>query len=132
MPVWFIFSSGSDDFGITQVGFEMLFWGLAGFVDPVAKKKASLGAEPLANLAGVDQHDEFFKDNAIEVKSEIIFSTNGIISERRYNHVLDYYELLLSTEQSDIEVKCDSKAWINCKCWFVLLVSWIIRSGLKL
>ena len=51
----------------------MLFWGLAGFVDPVAKKKASLGAEPLANLAGVDEHDEFFKDNAIEVKSEIFF-----------------------------------------------------------
>ena len=51
----------------------MLFWGLAGFVDPVAEKKASLGAEPLANLAGVDEHDEFFKDNAIEVKSEIIF-----------------------------------------------------------
>ena len=65
----------------------MLFWGLAGFVDPVAKKKTSLGAEPLAHLAGVDEHDEFFKDNAIEVKSEIIFSTNGIIiSERRYNH----------------------------------------------
>ena len=51
----------------------MLFWGLAGFVDPVAKKKASLGAESLANLAGVDEHDEFFKDNAIEVKNEIVF-----------------------------------------------------------
>ena len=50
----------------------MLFWGLAGFVDPVAKKKTSLGAEPLAHLAGVDEHDEFFKDNAIEVKNEII------------------------------------------------------------
>ena len=78
LPVWLICLSSNDHFGKTQVGFEMLFWGLAGFVDPVAKKKASLGAEPLANLAGVDEHDEFFKDNAIEVKSEIIFSTNGI------------------------------------------------------
>ena len=92
----------------------MLFWGLAGFVDPVAKKKASLGAEPLANLAGVDEHDEFFKDNAIEVNNYfVIFSTNGIISERRDNHVLDYYELLLSTEQSDIEIKCDFKVGIT-------------------
>ena len=92
----------------------MLFWGLAGFVDPVAKKKASLGAEPLANLAGVDEHDEFFKDNAIEVKNEIILSTNCIfISERRHYHVLDYYELLLSTEQSDIEIKCDFKVGIT-------------------
>ena len=73
MPVWLICSSSNDHFGITQVGFEMLFWGLAGFVDPVAKKKASLGAEPLANLAGVDEHDEFFKDNAIEVLLSFIF-----------------------------------------------------------
>ena len=46
---------------------------------------------------------------------KLFFSTNGIISERRYNHVLDYYELLLSTEQSDIEVKCDFKAGINVR-----------------
>jgi len=58
---------------IGHVGFEMLFWGLAGFVDPVAKKKASLGAEPLANLAGVDEHDEFFKDNAIESGGTTMF-----------------------------------------------------------
>lgn len=47
----------------------MLFWGLAGFVDPVdhVDKKEGLGADALAELAGVDEHDEFFKDNAIEV-----------------------------------------------------------------
>ena len=47
----------------------MLFWGLAGFVDPDGHvdKKEGLGADALANLAGVDEHDEFFKDNAIEV-----------------------------------------------------------------
>ena len=54
---------------VLQVGFEMLFWGLAGFVDPVdhVDKKEGLGADALAELAGVDEHDEFFKDNAIEV-----------------------------------------------------------------
>ena len=47
----------------------MLFWGLAGFVDPDGHvdKKEGLGADALAEFAGVDEHDEFFKDNAIEV-----------------------------------------------------------------
>ena len=46
----------------------MLFWGLAGFVNPEDyHEKAGLGADGLAELAGVDEHDEFFKDNAIEV-----------------------------------------------------------------
>ena len=52
----------------SQVGFEMLFWGLAGFVNPEDyHEKAGLGADGLAELARVDEHDEFFKDNAIEV-----------------------------------------------------------------
>ena len=45
--------------------FLMGFWG---FVDPESlDKKEGLGADALAELAGVDEHDEFFKDNAIEV-----------------------------------------------------------------
>ena len=57
-----------------QVGFEMLFWGLAGFVNPedyVADEKAGLSADALAGAAGVDEHDEFFKDNAIEVINKV-------------------------------------------------------------
>ena len=65
----------------SQVGFEMLFWGLAGFVNPEDyHEKAGLGADGLAELAGVDEHDEFFKDNAIEV-------TNGRIHIINVKHV---------------------------------------------
>ena len=61
-------SSSTFFIGQLQVGFEMLFWGLAGFVNPESlDKKEGLGADALAEFAGVDEHDEFFKDNAIEV-----------------------------------------------------------------
>lgn len=59
---------------IGHVGFEMLFWGLAGFVNPEDyHEKAGLGADGLAELAGVDEHDEFFKDNAIESGGTTMF-----------------------------------------------------------
>ena len=50
----------------------MLLWGLAGFVNPEKSGKV------FEQALGLTVTDEFFKDNAIEVKSEIIFSTNGI------------------------------------------------------
>ena len=90
----------------------MLFWGLAGFVDPDGHmdeddhdKKEGLGADALANLAGVDEHDEFFKDNAIEVikdhhKSQILME---IISEWGNHNVLASHGILLSCEQPDIK-----------------------------
>ena len=85
----------------------MLFWGLAGFVDPDGHvdKKEGLGADALANLAGVDEHDEFFKDNAIEVikdhhKSQILME---IISERGNHNVLASHGILLPCQQPDIK-----------------------------
>ena len=87
----------------------MLFWGLAGFVNPEGfeddhDKKEGLGADALANLAGVDEHDEFFKDNAIEViqdhhKSQILIE---IISERGNHNVLASHGILLPGEQPDV------------------------------
>ena len=40
----------------------MLLWGLAGFVDPVKRGKV------FEQAIGFEGEDEFFKDNAIEVK----------------------------------------------------------------
>lgn len=76
----------------------MLFWGLAGFVNPEdIDKKEGLGADALANLAGVDEHDEFFKDNAIEViqdprRSQIL---TEFFSERGNHNVLASHGILL-------------------------------------
>ena len=45
-----------------QGGFEMLLWGLAGFVLPVKSGKV------FEQALGITVEDEFFKDNAIEVR----------------------------------------------------------------
>ena len=92
----------------------MLFWGLAGFVDPDdhVDKKEGLGADALAQFAGVDEHDEFFKDNAIEVvtvkywqkllpKYKILTET---FAERGNHNVLASHGILLLGQQPDIDL----------------------------
>ena len=88
----------------------MLFWGLAGFVDPDdhVDKKEGLGADALAQWAGVDEHDEFFKDNAIEVIqdhqcSQILMKIKfETISEWGNHNVLAAHGILLLGQQSHI------------------------------
>ena len=74
-----------------QGGFEMLLWGLAGFVLPVKSGKV------FEQALGITVEDEFFKDNAIEVR--IIhqsWSTEfETISELRNPDVLDGHGFLL-------------------------------------
>ena len=41
----------------------MLLWGLAGFVNPVKS------VQVFENALGIQAQDEFFKDNAIEVRT---------------------------------------------------------------
>ena len=82
----------------------MLLWGLAGFVDPVKRGKV------FEQAIGFEGEDEFFKDNAIEVKIikavDCYYSTFQIPPEWRYLDVLGSYGLFLFLEQSFVNSVC--------------------------